>query len=100
MVLGLLLNNGIKRQNMQEELEESYLHIEKTVAKRTVELQKAMDEIKTLRGIIPICSHCKEIRNDKGSWIRLEHYIEDHSEAEFTHSVCDECLEKYYPEDE
>lgn len=64
------------------------------------ELKHALQEIKTLRGIIPICSHCKVIRNDKGSWIRLEQYIEDHSDAEFSHSVCDACMDKYYSEDD
>ncbi|MBI9082491.1 MAG: MCP four helix bundle domain-containing protein [Desulfobacterales bacterium] len=61
-------------------------------------LQKAFDEIKTLQGILPICSHCKKIRNDKGSWELLEKYIHTHSEAEFSHSICPDCMVKYYPE--
>jgi len=62
------------------------------------QLRIAINEVKTLQGIIPICSHCKEIRNDKGLWVRLENYIQDHSDALFSHSICDNCLEKYYPE--
>ena len=61
-------------------------------------LQKAFDEIKTLHGIIPICSYCKQIRDDKGLWKQLEEYIHAHSEAEFSHSVCPECMKKHYPE--
>ncbi len=63
-----------------------------------LELQKAIGEIKTLRGILPICSHCKKIRDDKGYWNQIETYIQTHSEADFSHGVCDECMRKYYPE--
>ncbi len=55
-------------------------------------------EVQQLRGIIPICMHCKEIRDDKGYWNRLENYLESHSDAQFSHSICDTCLEKFYPE--
>ena len=61
-------------------------------------LKNALDEIKTLRGIIPICSHCKKIRDDKGYWNQIETYIQDHSETEFSHSICQECAKKYYPD--
>ena len=60
------------------------------------ELQTALIEIKTLKGIIPICSHCKKIRDDNGYWNMLEAYIEKHSDAEFTHGICDECMETLY----
>ena len=59
-------------------------------------LQKTIEEVKILRGIIPICSHCKQIRNDKGFWDRTESYIEEHTEAKFSHGVCPECKIKYY----
>jgi len=61
-------------------------------------LQAALKEIKTLEGIIPICSHCKQIRDDKGYWNQIETYIQDHSESEFSHSICQECATKYYPD--
>lgn len=61
------------------------------------ELQASLDEIKTLRGIIPICSSCKKIRDDAGLWNRLELYIMQHSEAEFSHSVCPDCVKLLYP---
>jgi len=59
-----------------------------------VELQQALAEIKTLSGLLPICSYCKKIRDDKGYWNQLESYISKHSEASFTHSICPECYEK------
>jgi len=62
------------------------------------ELKKAISEIKTLRGFIPICSHCKRIRTDKGYWEQIEKYIGDHSEAEFTHGICPDCMKLYYAE--
>jgi hypothetical protein len=60
------------------------------------ELNTTIEEIKTLRGIIPICSHCKNIRNDAGQWDQLEEYIRDHSDAEFTHGICPDCKKKHY----
>jgi len=59
-------------------------------------LRKALDEIKVLKGILPICSHCKQIRDTEGNWNRMEKYVSERSEAEFTHGVCPECLEKHY----
>jgi|GEM_PF-698689 len=58
--------------------------------------RKSLLEIRILRGILPICGHCKKIRNDEGYWIQLESYIRDHSEAEFTHGVCAECAKEHY----
>jgi hypothetical protein len=61
-------------------------------------LQDALNKIKTLRGIIPICASCKKIRDDKGYWNQIEIYIKNHSEADFSHGICPECAEKLYPE--
>jgi len=61
-------------------------------------LQAAVDNIKQLRGLLPICSRCHKIRNDKGYWETLELYISEHSNAEFTHSLCNECAAILYPE--
>ncbi len=58
------------------------------------ELQQALDEVKTIRGIIPICSVCKKIRDDEGDWNKLEAYIHNHSYADFSHSLCPDCLAK------
>ena len=65
--------------------------------KLILQLQKAISEIKQLSGLLPICASCKKIRDDKGYWNQIEEYIRHHSEAEFTHSICPECLKKLYP---
>jgi len=63
-----------------------------------VELQEALATIKTLHGILPICSSCKKIRDDKGAWTQMEAYITEHTDAEFSHGICSECAQKLYPE--
>lgn len=65
---------------------------------REKELEKALSDIKVLSGLIPICSHCKKMRNDEGYWQHLEKFISERSNANFTHGICDECMEKYYPD--
>jgi len=62
------------------------------------ELRDAVTRIRTLQGLLPICSACKKIRDDHGYWNQIEEYLRKHSEAEFTHSLCPECLERLYPE--
>jgi len=61
-------------------------------------LRQAFEQIKTLKGFIPICASCKNVRDDKGFWHQVESYIRDHSEAEFSHGICPECAIKLYPE--
>ena len=63
-----------------------------------VELKDALNEVKTLSGLLPICASCKKIRDDNGYWNQIEAYIGDRSEAEFSHSICPECFKKLYPE--
>lgn len=72
----------------------------KALIRKNRELKEAMGHIKTLHGLLPICSFCKKIRNDDGYWEKVEMYIEGHTEAEFSHGICKECMEKYYPDDE
>jgi tetratricopeptide (TPR) repeat protein len=62
------------------------------------ELQDRLNEIKTLSGLLPICAHCKKIRDDEGYWQQLEGYISHHTEAKFSHGICPDCREKYFPE--
>lgn len=62
-----------------------------------IELREALAQVKTLRGFFPICSGCKRIREDDGYWTRIEAYISKHSDAEFSHSICPDCMEKLYP---
>lgn len=61
------------------------------------ELHKALDEVKTLRGIVPICGSCKKIRDDNGFWQQVEVYVGAHSDAMFSHGICPECAERLYP---
>ena len=61
------------------------------------ELKSALAEVKTLKGIVPICAGCKKIRDDKGFWEQVETYVQKHTEAKFSHGFCPECVEKYYP---
>ena len=63
-----------------------------------LELQDALAKVKTLSGLLPICAYCKKIRDDQGYWNQLETYIQEHSDAEFSHGICDECGKKLYPE--
>ncbi len=61
-------------------------------------LEKAMEEIRVLRGILPICMHCKQIRDKQGSWQEVESYIAAQTEARFSHGVCPGCMDKFYPD--
>jgi PAS domain S-box-containing protein len=72
--------------------------IEKERERLIHELQEALVQVKTLSGLVPICASCKKIRDDKGYWNQIESYIEKHSTAEFTHSICPECARKLYPQ--
>lgn len=62
------------------------------------EREKALDEIRILRGFLSICSSCKKIRTDRGDWEQIEQYIRDRSEAEFSHGICPDCMKKLYPD--
>jgi PAS domain S-box-containing protein len=66
--------------------------------KLIVKLQDALEKIKTLRGLLPMCAWCKKIRDDKGYWKKVEDYLREHSDATFTHGICPECLKKVSPE--
>jgi PleD family two-component response regulator len=72
--------------------------LQKSIEDKNAQLQKALDEVKILSGFLPICSSCKNIRDDKGYWNQIENYISKHSEAEFSHSICPECAKKIYPD--
>jgi len=72
--------------------------IEEEREKLNVELKEALDKIRTLSGLIPICAGCKKIRDDKGYWNQLEEYLEEHSDAVFSHGLCPECFQQYFPD--
>jgi hypothetical protein len=64
--------------------------------KTVTELKDALASVNQLSGLLPICASCKKIRDDKGYWTQIEAYIHDHSEAEFSHSICPDCAQKLY----
>lgn len=68
------------------------------VSRKNEELQAAISEIKQLKGILPICASCKRIRDDKGYWHQVEVYVSKHTEAEFSHGLCPECVKKMHPD--
>lgn len=77
---------------------ERMVSVQGTLAGKIEELKAALDHVKKLQGIIPICMHCHKIRNDNQAWDKLEAYMSDHSDAQFSHSICPECFDKYYPD--
>ncbi len=81
------LRDIAERQRAQEEHE-----------KLISELQGALSKVKQLSGLLPICASCKKIRDDRGYWNQIEHYLRIHSEAEFSHGLCPQCMETLYPE--
>ncbi len=84
------------------ELDKNVIALEKASAEREElikELQETLNEIETLRGILPICSFCKNIRNDEGYYEEIESYIKHHSKADFSHTICPVCMKKHYPEE-
>lgn len=72
------------------------LDMQEALYRKVKELNRALAEIKTLRGILPICAGCKKIKNDRGEWIPVEVYIRDRTEAEFSHGLCPECVKKFF----
>lgn len=62
------------------------------------ELEEALAEVKTLSGFLPVCSNCKDIRDDEGYWQKMEQYISERSEAQFSHGICPKCVKELYPE--
>jgi hypothetical protein len=105
-----LVETGVARPYalVFRELMETNVRLQEEVAARKLmedakdvairDLHTAMEEVRKLRGIIPICAHCKKIRDDRGAWNQLEAYIQSHSEAQFSHGICPDCLREHYPE--
>ncbi|MFH0730282.1 MAG: hypothetical protein V2B19_28565 [Pseudomonadota bacterium] len=83
------------REIIQSQLELIYMNT--ILGEQNKHLSDYLSEIKTLRGIVPICSFCKKIRDEKGYWRSIETYIQEHTDAQFSHSICQECAQKHYP---
>jgi len=80
-----------------DRLERSVKERTKALSEANERLTESLGNIKTLKGLLPICAGCKKIRDDKGYWNQIESYVRRHSEAEFTHGLCPDCMRKYYP---
>jgi sigma-B regulation protein RsbU (phosphoserine phosphatase) len=79
-------------------LGEKLIKLQIELSERIKALEEAYQHIRTLQGILPICMHCHNIRNDNESWERVEEYISRHTDAQFSHGLCPKCMKKYYPE--
>jgi len=77
---------------------ERVVKLQQALSDRVRELQEALDHIKTLQGIIPICMHCHKIRTDQEAWQQIDDYVSQHTDAHFSHGLCPECAHKYYPD--
>lgn len=86
------------REIIQSELELIYMN--QTLGEENKSLSDYIAEIQTLRGIIPICAKCKKIRDDEGFWTHVEKYIQDHSNATFSHGICEDCADEMYKNEE
>ena len=82
---------SLENKRLLKELQEAF----ELQSKLTVQAQAALAQVKTLRGLLPICMYCKKIRNDKQYWQQLESYVGAHSEAQFSHGVCPDCYKKH-----
>ncbi len=81
-----------------EWFERDLLVTQSTLESNVQELEKALAEVKTLKGLLPICSNCKKIRDDGNNWIQMEVYVRDRTNADFSHGICPDCIRKLYPE--
>jgi len=85
-------------KKIQEELTASKEQLEQLVHSRTAQLGEALQRVKTLSGFLPICASCKKVRDDAGYWTQVEAYLREHSEIEFSHGLCPDCIRKLYPD--
>ena len=89
------LNSDLLSRSIKYAIDKKQSELERE--KYIKEIEDALGKIKKLEGMLPICCSCKKIRDDKGAWHQIEEYISDHSEAEFTHGMCPECIKNHYP---
>lgn len=77
---------------------ERVIQLERTLREKNAALSDALTQVRQLKGIVPICMHCKKIRNDENYWQQVEVYVAAHTEADFSHGICPQCLEEHYPD--
>lgn len=88
----------VQRKRIQEHLREQVAARTEELRQRNEELQQALDDVSVLSGIVPICSYCKQIRDDQGFWNHLESYLSRHTEARFSHGICPSCAKQQFPD--
>lgn len=91
VTVGFLMLNS---ERLERELERTETSLRTSVA----DLQRALADVRTLSGLLPICAHCKKVRDDAGYWTQIEVFVRDRSEAEFSHGICPDCLRKHFPD--
>ncbi len=77
---------------------ERVIQLERSLRQKNAELTEALAQVKQLKGLLPICMYCKKIRKDENYWQQIEQYVAENSEADFSHSICPQCMEKYNPD--
>lgn len=99
--LHIAIDVALYKSKVEKKLNDYRERLESILSEREeliADLRRSLKQVKILSGLLPICASCKKIRDDKGYWNRLESYLSEHSNVEFSHSVCPECVEKLYPE--
>jgi hypothetical protein len=109
LIIVIVLRRWFPQEEEERERQLSHVQtLEKEIRERKIaeaererlitELQRALDEVKSLRGILPICSFCKKVRDDEGYWRQVDEYIQQQTDVDFSHSVCPECIKTQYPD--
>jgi DNA-binding NtrC family response regulator len=93
-----VLLSQVRAWIQQAEAERERRRLEEEKNRLIEELQEALNKARTLSGLLPICAACKKIRDDAGYWHQVEKYLRDHADIEFSHSLCPDCIQEYYPE--
>jgi fibronectin type 3 domain-containing protein len=107
-IIDLLLStyeNAVQKTNELKKAHSDLIDIYRQIEQKNIELEKlnqnlqhALTEVRTLSGLLPICAHCKKIRDDKGYWNQIETYMAKRIDVEFTHGICPNCAEKFFPD--
>ncbi len=97
-IISLILESHDHEKNRLNEVNQLLEEKMEALNRINLDLEKALDKVQTLSGLLPICAACKKIRDDKGYWNRIEVYIEMHSQAEFSHGICPDCAKELYPD--
>jgi len=101
LLLGIVARSYFVKRRLNQVMAESHATItqqKRDLELKNTELESALKEVRTLSGLLPICSNCKKIRNDSGYWEQLESYFKRHSDTQFSHSICPDCIPEFFPD--